>query len=110
MIRKVDVRDRFDEIQIGEKTYKIDVTNYDFIKKCQKYVNKLNDLTNNLKTDDSIDNILNVSKEVINFALDNDFEYVWEVCGHNFKNVINVIETLSLSIKDGMNIKSDKYV
>ncbi len=104
MYKKVEIKDRSNIVEIGERKYKINVSDYDFIKKCKTYQDDLSNLLEDINKSNDYDELLNAFKSIIDFALNDDFDYIWETCNHDFKNLIGVATAISECIRDGMKI------
>jgi hypothetical protein len=88
------------------KTYIVDVGNADTLKaiiaKYNALLTKEKQIRESETSSDSVDALIEMQKEIVNSLLDNDFEYLWEECGHNVFSMLALLNDLIGLINEAM--------
>lgn len=110
-MRELNFKNNSEIIKIAGKEYKVNISSYEFIKSAQANLAELEEAQQafaNKSTD--VDLFIQACKKFINFALDNDFDRIWEEAGHDISNLIDVIVLISELVNKGFEKKVNKYV
>lgn len=106
----INFKDRTEQIEIAGKVYDICVSKYDFIKKAQASLQDLENAQKLLNENGKIDTLLNACETFINLVLDNDYDRIWDECGHDIYNLLDVATAMGAIIQKGLEYKAKKYV
>ena len=106
---KVEFKKRTQEIEIAGKVYEINVSDYDFIKKAQANLVRLEEAQKKLNETRDVDALLDTAKELIDFVL-GDFDRIWEAAFHDIYNLMDLAISLSEVIQKGFEYKWEQYL
>ena len=102
--------DRSETLKVEGVEYKIDVSNYDFMKACQEKITPLEEAHKKFNKDKDITGLIEVIKPIINLILNDDFERLWEIAGHNVFSMIDLTSVITEMIQKGFIYKRSEYV
>ena len=106
---KVDFQNNSEEIEVLGKVYKINLSNYTFMKKAQSFVTELGELQAKATESNDLDDSLACIKKIVDFML-GDYDRIWEESGENVDYMIKVTIALKGLIEKGFEYKMGKYL
>lgn len=110
-MRELNFKSKSEAVKIAGREYTINTSSYEFIKAAQANLGELEKAQKEFAKDTTnVDVFIEACKTFINFALDNDFDRIWEAAEHDLSNLIEVIVLISELVNKGFAQKVSKYV
>ena len=118
-MKEFKFEDRTRQIKIGDTTYSVCVSNYEFMQKAQTALGSLTEAQEKFEQNANLENLMFAINKFVNLMFggagdqkrdESEYDYLWNLSGHDVYGMLDLCMELASFVKEGMEYKVEKYL